>query len=167
MKRLFKPAPAIMLLLLSLTYICHTQNSYAGIPGNSGNGSIVSDTLLESNPRLKAGFSKSFPAALQQRWSKLDDGFYVSFLNNGRKSNAVFSKHGTINYVISDCTMEQLPEAFRDEIQKDYPGYQLKHGFEINVHNEVIYQVVLENAKQYVTLRSNGESSEKIQQVNK
>lgn len=185
MKSLFKPA-GLLALLLSSAYVGHSQNNQTGSPDNSGHFMQAAATspvynkdkgvslygtpdasLLEANPALKARFSNLFPSAVQQQWCKLNDGYYVSFFSNGRKSSAVFSGKGRLSYAISDCKLEQLPDAFRDEIRKDYPGYQLLHGSEINAHHEVTYQAVLENAKQYVVLRSNGETTEKIHQVTK
>ena len=185
MKSLFKPA-GLLALLLSSAYVGHAQNNQAGNPGNSSyfvqtavtspaykkeKGGSVSGTsdasLLEANPALKARFSNLFPSAVQQQWCKLNDGYYVSFFSNGRKSSAVFSGKGRLSYAISDCKPEQLPDAFRDAIRKDYPGYQLLQGSAIAAHHEVTYQVVLENAQQYVVLRSNGEVTEKVQQVDK
>ena len=72
-----------------------------------------------------------------------------------------------MTYAITDCTMEQLPTALRTILGKKYPGHKLLNGIEIKAYNEIGYQVVLENATSYITLKSDGEIVEKIQETRK
>ncbi len=119
----------------------------------------------ESN--AKASFSTLFPNASQPKWTSAENNSFVSFLNNGRKATASFSEKGKLNYVITDCSMNELPAAFSKNIRKDYAAYQLFHAIEIKAHGETAYQAVLENTRGYLTLKFTADGVEEIQQVKK
>ena len=187
MKILFKTMLTAIVLMLSMTNSTNAQNMYAANSRSSGQdnqadaGTVVTKTaeepttdgnatsiaILESNLKLKERFSALYPAAEKQRWGMVENCYYVSFLSNGRKSRASFTQKGVMTYAITDCTMEQLPIALRTIIGKKYPGHKLLNGIEINAYNEIGYQVVLENATSYITLKSDGEIVEKIQETRK
>ena len=187
MKMLFKTTLTAIVLMLSMTNFADAQNIYAANSHNSGpdteaatvtvvtktNDEAVTDdnaasvAILESNFKLKERFSALYPTAEKQRWGMVESCYYVSFLSNGRKSRASFTQKGVMTYAITDCTMEQLPTVLRTILCKKYPGYKLLNGIEISAYNEIGYQVVLENETGYITLKSDGEDIEKIQETRK
>ena len=95
------------------------------------------------------------------------DNCWVSFLNNSRKAKASFSPKGILNYIITDCAMENLPEAFSKKIMNKYASYHLFNAIEIAAYSTVAYQAVLENSKGYITLKYTPDGVEEIQQVKK
>lgn len=172
MKQALKSAlgAAAFLLLTGMSFSQSQSTQTAVAVSSLYNGAIRSDrtdSLAETPPKLKTAFTALFPAAVQQRWTRMDKGYYVSFVSNGRKSSAGFGVDGTLNYVISDCSAEQLPESFRNEIHKNYSGYKLFSGLEIQAYSRTSYQVVLEGNKEYITLKYTDEGIEKTQQITK
>ena len=187
MKMLFKTMLTAIVLMLSMTNLANAQNMYAANSRNSvqnnqadvttvvtkpneelrTDDNAASIAILESNLKLKERFSALYPAAEKQRWGRIENCYYVSFLCNGRKSRASFTQKGVMTYAITDCTMEQLPMTLRTIIGKKYPEHKLLNGIEINAYNEIGYQLVLENATSYITLKSDGEIVEKIQETRK
>lgn len=186
MKKTFKAALAIVAMLFSLTNVSTAQQIFASnssqpdglspitasaaVPDQAFGAAMLvaaSAKIMAANPILKEKLAVLYPAASGQQWATLDKGFYVSFLNNGIKSSAAFTTRGTLKYAISNCTFQNLPSILRDQIAKKYSGYTVLNAIEINAYQQITYQVVLENAAGYVTLKSNSDTVEKVQQVAK
>lgn len=121
----------------------------------------------ESAEDAKASFSSLFPDASEQKWSSADGSSFVSFLHNGRKATASFSPKGYLNYVITTCSFDNLPSAFAKNIKSDYAGYELFHAIEIKAYGETAFQAVLENDRQFVTLKYTADGIEKLKEVKK
>ncbi|MDQ3550028.1 MAG: hypothetical protein M3413_00705, partial [Bacteroidota bacterium] len=66
--------------------------------------------LASSNSGLMAKFSKMFAGANNRQWKTIGDYYHVSFINNGRKARAVSTSKGKVNYLLTDFSLEQLPE---------------------------------------------------------
>jgi len=173
-----KKALALTVIAMSFLSQVNAQTMFAsntvpkpeiinGIPvialGNEGLDNT--NTVLAANPKLKLKFSSLFPGATSAHWVAVEKGFYVTYMNNGRKSSASFNDKGVLNYSLSDCRIDQLPGAFRKTIEKEYAGYKLVNGLEIFAQDEVSFQAVLENATGFVTLRCYNDEVEKIKQV--
>ncbi len=90
-----------------------------------------------------------------------------SFLNKGRKARATFTLKGNMSYAITDCSMEQLPEALRKKIAGEYQGYTLLQATEITAYDTVAFQAVLESAAGYITLKSTAEGIEVVEEQKK
>lgn len=139
-------------------------------PSYANNSTAVSSTNSDPaavNPGVTAKFSTLFPTATDSKWTSSNNNFWVSFLNNGRKANASFTPKGKMNYVITDCTIEQLPGSFRKTINKEYSSYKLYNAIEIKAYNAVAYQAILENESAYITLKFTSEGVEEIQHCSK
>lgn len=124
-------------------------------------------TAVTVNPVVAAKFSTLVPGATNLQWTVNNNNFWVSFLNNGQKGKASLSTKGKMNYIITDCTMNQLPEAFSKAIKTQYASYHLFNAIEITAHKAVAYQVIVENALDYITLKYTADGIEEIQQVKK
>ena len=91
----------------------------------------------------------------------------VSFLIKGRKGNAGFTAKAELNYVITDCNVEQLPVAFSKTIKIDYAFYHLFNAKKIAAYKTVAYQEILEDSKGFITLKYTSEGVKEVQQVKK
>lgn len=123
--------------------------------------------VITNYPKVVTHFSTLFPDAESAEWTQANNALYASFVNNGRKTRASFTKNGLMNYAIANCTLEQLPASLQRYIQTNYHGYTLFNGIEINTPETVSYQAILESADDFITLRSTSEGIEKIKKVNK
>ena len=63
--------------------------------------------------------------------------------------------------------MENLPAAFSKTITSNYASYHLFNAIEIAAYSTVAYQAILENSKDFITLKYTSEGIEEIQQVKK
>ena len=143
------------------TAAVYAKNTIAVEPYNIGN------TAVAANPKTEARFSTLFPNASNQQWIASADNYWVSFLHNGRKSNASFTPKGKMNYSITVCAMEHLPAAFSKTIKKEYAAYSLFNAIEIKAHGAVVYQAILENSTGFIKLKYTTDGVEEIQQVKK
>ena len=137
-------------------------NTTAFVDENSNAKTVdVTDALIVSK------FSSLFPNATNLKWANSADNYWVSFLNNNRKAKASFTPKGILNYIITDCAMENLPAAFSKTITNKYASYHLFNAIEIAAHGTVAYQAILENSKDFITLKYTSEGVEEIQEVKK
>ncbi len=141
-----------------------TQEANNIIIANENSSKKIDDV---ADPLIVNKFSILFPNATNMKWVSSVDNVLVTFLNNGRKANACFTAKGELNYVITDCSMEQLPADFSKSIKMDYTSYHLFNAKEITTNNSTVYQAVLENAKGFITIKYSTDGIEVIQQVRK
>ncbi len=125
------------------------------------------EDVLANFPVVVSRFSSLFPIATSQQWSVIKENLWVSFVSDGRKGSASFTQKGKINYVILNCSLDQLPTPFSKTIIKDYTSYKVYNAIEIKAHDAVAYQVILENAVNFITLKYAGEEVVEITKVNK
>lgn len=148
------------------TTIAMVQPSYTNNTFNvEDNKSIKTD--FAANPVITAKFSTLFPTATSQKWTSGADNVWVSFLHDGQKASASFTPKGKLNYIITNCAMENLPAAFSKTITNQYAAYHLFNAIKIAAHGNVAYQAILEDSYGYITLKYTSEGIEEIQQVKK
>lgn len=112
-------------------------------------------------------FSALILNATNLKWTNSADNFLVFFLINGRKGNASFTAKAKLNYVVTDCNAEQLPVAFSKTIKIDYASCHLFNAKKIPAYKTVAYQAILEDSKDFITLKYTLEGVEEVQQVKK
>ena len=166
---------ATFFLLIGLSITSFAQQSYvsnsvkltdvinAGVVDENSNTKAVyvADALIVSK------FSSLYPNATNLKWANSGNNYWVSFLNNSRKAKASFTQKGILNYIITDCVMENLPAPFSKTITNKYASYHLFNAIEIAAYDTLAYQAILENSKDFITLKYTSEGVEEIQQVKK
>lgn len=171
MTRLAKIMAASLLFNAALLTTAFAQQSIASAETDYAKttSEIVTNNSrpVAVNAKTKASFVMQFPNASKPLWASIGDNYYVSFLNNGRKASAVFTAKGGMNYCMTECSMENLPESFRKTIQKEYAGYSLLKGTEIKAYGTIAYQAVLENNTGFKTLKYTEDGIEQIGQIKK
>ncbi len=120
-----------------------------------------------ANIKISASFNRQFPTAEQVKWISGEQTSEVHFVVNGRKTKAVFTPNGCLRYALTTCTAEQLPKQLQQLIQKQYTGFVVLNAVEINAHDAVAYQVILENKTGYVTLKSTADAVEELERITK
>ena len=136
-------------------------NTVTIVDENSNAKIVVADALIVSK------FYSLYPNATNLKWANNADNYWVSFLNNSRKAKASFSQKGILNYTITDCAMENLPAAFSKSITNNYVSHHLFNAIEITAYGTVAYQAILENSKDFITLKYTSEGVEETQQLKK
>ena len=162
-----------LLLAIGLPSTSFVQQSYASNSvklSDANTTAFVEDnsntkTVYVADAFIVSKFSSLFPNATNLKWANSADNYWVSFLNNSRKAKASFSPKGILNYIITDCAMENLPASFSKTIMSNYASYHLFNAIKIAAYSTVAYQAILENSKGYITLKYTSEGVEEIQQV--
>lgn len=127
----------------------------------AGDSNHPLENIAETN------FSTLFPNASQQKWTSTAGNSFVSFLHEGRKARASFSAKGQLNYVITDCGINNLPAAFSKNIHDNYSSFKLFHAIEIKAYGVTAYQAVMESTTEFITLKYTEDGVEQLQQVKK
>ncbi|HEX2846109.1 MAG TPA: hypothetical protein VHN59_06145 [Chitinophagaceae bacterium] len=174
MKQCTKTLAATLFLTLGVSILSFGQGMYAGNTEKDPDAiatitkkEVSAENTAAVSPTIAASFSTLFPKATEPKWYEKDSYHFVSFLNNGRKATACFSSKGKMSYAITECRMENLPEAFSKEIQKDYAAYRLFRATEIQAYGQTAYQAIMENASEFITLKYTVEGVEEIKTVKK
>ena len=163
------------LLAIGLSSASFAQQSYASNSVKLTDANTAD--IVDENSNAKTGdvadalivskFSSLFPNATNLKWANSADNCWVSFLNNSRKAKASFTLKGMLNYIITDCAMENLPAAFSKTITNNYASYHLFNAIEIAAYGTVAHQAILENSTGFITLKYTPDGVEEIQQVKK
>ncbi|MBO9619756.1 MAG: hypothetical protein J7539_12060 [Niabella sp.] len=174
MKRNIKTLGVALLFFWGASAPSYGQNMYASAAAKTFNTSILTalgavdkEPVAAVDPLINSSFSALFPNATEPKWSRKVTHSFVSFLNNGHKATASFSPKGALNYVITECDPEQLPKLFNKKIKKSYATYRLLQATEIQAYGQKTYQVVLEDAFRFVTLKYTADGIETTQIVHK
>lgn len=135
----------------------------------TNNVAMLTPTIINNpgNTRIANKFASMFPAAQNSVWATDSKGQSVSFISEGRKTRAGFTNNGQLNYVITDCSLNQLSVDFQNYISKNYAGYMLVNGVDINSIGENLQQAILQNTSGFVTLQATTEGIDEIQKLNK
>lgn len=128
---------------------------------------IMPNTIRANYPKLMKRFSALFQNSSNQQWTEVNQNLFVSFINNGKKARASFTKDGIMNYVITDSDLKQLPSGLQQHIKNNYPGYTVFNAIEIEAYNTTAQQVILKDADGFITLKSTPDGVEEISHVSK
>ena len=128
---------------------------------------IMPNTIRANYPKLMKRFSTLFQNSSNQQWTEVNQTLFVSFINNGKKARASFTKDGIMNYAITDSDLKQLPSGLQQHIKNNYPGYTVFNAIEIDAYNTMAHQVILKDADGFITLKSTTDGVEEISHVSK
>ena len=124
-------------------------------------------SVITEYPKLMKRFSMLYPAQTNQQWTENNNMLFVSFMYNGYKTRACFTKNGMLNYEITDCNLPQLPAGLQQHIKAKYSGYTVFNAIEINAYNTTAHQVILENTDGFITIKSTNEGIEETGKLSK
>lgn len=167
MKQSIKSIPAIIFFSLVLFTQSFAQDMIAANKVPSENRALSSGETRGNENITERSFSALFPNATQQQWKVTTENSFVSFLNSGRQARASFNEKGAMNYVITNCSILDLPAGFSNRIKTNYAAYKLFHAIEIKAYGETAYQAVIENASSFITLKYTVDGVEEIRLVKK
>jgi hypothetical protein len=163
MKTSIKVSSTVLFMCL-LSYGADAQfiNNQKAIDSLSGNtpaaqlktGNQV--TFKPANPKVVRSFAAHFPAAINQRWIRDASVFHVSFINQGNKASAVFSCNGQLNYAITCLKASDIPVELLHKIQALYPSYSVFSVKKVMADDTDEYEIILENALQFLPVTISG-----------
>jgi hypothetical protein len=78
----------------------------------------------------------------------------------------VYSPDGKIRYSIANLGLA-LPALITEQLKNEYPGFSVYYGKDIRVNNKTIYQVIIENKKEYRVIHFTDTEMEEVKRLKK
>jgi hypothetical protein len=132
------------------------QNDYrlTAYTYNDARGNINSNVPLnEINPHAWRHFHKLFPAADGgEYWFASEEGYQVSFMNNGHHYQAYFDQRGAYRYSLHYYEGKEIPRDPGEMISERYPDFRIDVVTEVTDGVKTIYLVKLVNSTTLRTL---------------
>ena len=126
---------------------------------------VTSGTLVSKV--VDKAFKKAFPQAKNLKWYDMNKFYLVRFIENDMKHQAVYTKKGYMNYVVSYGDEQHLPLGIRDKIMGAYEDYKITHVANVKEAGRNIWVTNLESLNHLVMVRVEDEEMEEVQKFNK
>jgi len=120
------------------------------------------------DPKMLGIFNASFPNAQEVTWHELPEAYIANFIENGIRSKIVYSKDGQATQLTRTYQAQNLPYAVSLKIREEFPGKKIFGVVEILTNSErenlsiVEYYIKLEDAKNWITVKVNGDGETSI-----
>ena len=137
-----RPSPILKRNLLLL--LCLLSFS-AGI---FAKGVTISEKLLQT-------FKQTFPDAEQVKWLEMSDKYTVNFKDNGVITKVDYDKDGNFISSVRYYYEKNLPVNIICKLQKKYSDKKVFGVTEMTTESNVEYYIKLEDAKSWMTIKSN------------
>ena len=105
-------------------------------------------------------FENNFKAATEVKWAVIKNGYFVTCVVSGQKTEVAFNTNGKFNYSITTLNSSNIPENLKQIINSEYSDYSIIKAIQIKTPENILNQVILKSNKQFITLKSNGEDIE-------
>jgi len=138
-----QPSPFLKRNLLLL--LCLLSFS-AGIFANRG---------VTINEKLLQTFKQTFPDAEQVKWLETSDKYTVNFKDNGITTKVDYDKDGNFVSSVRYYYEKNLPVNIICKLQKKYSDKKVFGVTEMTTESNVEYYIKLEDAKSWMTVKSN------------
>jgi hypothetical protein len=90
----------------------------------------------------------------------------ITLTSNGQKILTVYSPDGKIRYAVANLGLV-LPALITEQLKNEYPGFSVYYGKDIRVNNKTIYQVIIENKKEYRVIHFTDTEMEEVKRLKK
>jgi hypothetical protein len=129
-------------VLLACFLLTLSAGVFAAADGN------ISDKLLQA-------FNKTFPDAQQVKWAETEDKYMVNFKQGDILTKVVYDKEGNFLNSLRYYTEKNLPVNILCRLQKRYSDKKVFGVTEITSDTNVEYYIKLEDAQNWITVKSN------------
>jgi hypothetical protein len=113
-------------------------------------------TLLHAEPESKMEkiFKETFPNATNAKWIKDDNGYLVSFIQNGSVMRICYSNSGRFVSSLRYYHEKDLPTNILLAVKNKYKGKTIFGVTEYTNSNQVIYYIKLYDGKSYSSVKA-------------
>jgi len=137
-----RPSPTLKgKLLLLFCLLSFSAGVYA-------KGVNISEKILQT-------FKQTFPDAEQVKWLEQSDKYTVDFKDNGVTTKVDYDKDGNFISSVRYYYEKNLPVNIICKLQKRFAGKKVFGVTEMTTENNVEYFIKLEDAKSWMTVKSN------------
>jgi hypothetical protein len=117
------------------------------------------------NEKLVQSFKQTFPQAAEVNWQELADSYVVNFTEGPVRTRITYDKEGNFTSSIRYYKETNLPVNILCKIKKRYANEKVFGVTELTSDSHVEYYVKMENATNWITVKSDGEGN--MEQVEK
>lgn len=133
---------------------------------------LLSTTAFAATPPVDEQTSKlfkeTFPSATNVKWFDYETYYEVTFENNQIPSRVKYDLYGNILSARRDYQERDLPIFIRAKVKEKYSDKKIYGVTEITSFEGVIYTIILEDDKNWITITSNeGGNLSLVQKVKK
>jgi len=129
-------------VLLACFLLTLSAGVFAAADGN------ISDKLLQA-------FNKTFPDAQQVKWAETEDKYMVNFKQGDILTKVEYDKEGNFLNSLRYYSEKNLPVNILCRLQKKYSDKKVFGVTEITSDTNVEYYIKLEDAQNWITVKSN------------
>jgi len=129
-------------LFLACCLLTLSSGVFAGTDGN------ISDKLLQA-------FHKTFPDAQQVKWAETEDRYMVNFKQGEILTKVEYDKDGNFLNSLRYYSEKSLPVNILCRLQKKYADKKVFGVTEVTTDSNVEYYIKLEDAQNWITVKSN------------
>jgi hypothetical protein len=108
----------------------------------------ISDKLLQA-------FNRTFPDAQQVKWAETEDRYMVNFKQGDILTKVEYDKEGNFVSSLRYYSEKNLPVNILCRLQKKYADKKVFGVTEVTTEASVEYYVKLEDAENWITVKSN------------
>jgi len=114
---------------------------------------LASPSSDDINRKVLAAFEASFKGASDVVWNEYDNMYEVKFKHNDIQSRVTYDTDGNIVKTIRYYQEDNLPLLIRGKLNEKYKDYKIFGVTELAADGEQSYYVVLEGAKNWITVK--------------
>jgi len=111
------------------------------------------------NEKLLQTFKQTFPDAQQVKWMEQEDKYTVNFKENGILTKIDYDKEGNFISSLRYYTEKNLPINILVKLQKRYADKKVFGVTEMTTDAVVDYYIKLEDASNWITVKSNADGN--------
>lgn len=151
-------AVAVLLLMLMNTGAMAKQTN------NFGEDSLL--LLRENYPAVYLKLVTAFQNIEALHYTVDGKALHITLTSNRNKILTVYSPDGKIRYSITNLGLA-LPALITEQLKNEYPGFSVYYGKDIRINNKTMYQVIIENKKEYRVINFLDAEMEEVKRLKK
>ncbi len=129
---------------------------------------VFAEHHFSINDKLLEAFQRTFPDAIQVKWTEQPTGYLVTFKQNDILNKVSYDKDGNFVGSLRYYSEKNLPVTVICRLQKDYAGKSVFGVTEIATENGTDYFIRLQDDKNWYTVHSDASGNlEKIEKFAK
>ena len=141
--------------LIALSAGVFANGTLSGPASDGARTYTISDKLLQA-------FKQAFPDAQQVKWPEMEDKYMVNFKQGEILTKIEYDKEGNFLSSIRYYSEKNLPVNVLVRLQKKYTDKKVFGVTEVTSDNVVEYYIKLEDANNWITVKSNGDGNMQV-----
>lgn len=118
------------------------------VSANANNGKPDNEKVLKT-------FTEIFKDAHNVSWNEAGKNYEAFFISDEVKTRAMFDSKGNLMQTIRYFKEDKMPANILYNIKKQYSGKEIWGITEVSNKNGIIYNIVLRDEKDYLTINAN------------